>query len=193
MTAEALLFDRRGNRKYLNAEERKLFYRQAMLLPHAEERSFALMLFYTGCRISEALAFTRSNLDQAESVAVFRTLKQRAKLRYRAVPIPESFVRLLEKQAAPLAENEPLWGFCRSTGWKIVKRCMNSADLKGIKATPKGLRHGFAVAGVSAHVPLPLLQRWLGHSNLQTTSIYLDFIGEDERAFAERIWANHAK
>lgn len=182
------MFDRYGNRKYLNFNERALFYREAMGLPDPAERAFALMLFYTGCRISEALAFTRANLDPAESIAVFRTLKQRAKLRYRAVPIPVSFVRFLEDHASGLAEDEPLWRFCRSTGWKIVKRCMKAADLKGIKATPKGLRHGFAVACVAAQVPLPLLQRWLGHSNLQTTSVYLDFIGKDERDFAERLW-----
>lgn len=82
-----------------------------------------------------------------------------------------------------------IWNFGRTTGWKIVKECMVSAKLEGIKATPKGLRHGFAIACISESVPLPTVQKWLGHSRLETTGIYLDYVGDDERALAKRIWA----
>jgi integrase/recombinase XerD len=64
---------------------------------------------------------------------------------------------------------------------------MAQAGLSGIKATPKGLRHAFAIAGVSAGIPLPTIQKWMGHARAETTAIYLDFVGEDERAWARRI------
>lgn len=190
MTGEAPLFDRSGNRKYLNANERRRFYKAAQRLPDAGQRCFALTLYHTGCRISEALELTPARVDLAEGLVVFRTLKQRGKLKYRAIPIPKDLLVALRRQSVQLAPDESLWSFCRTTGWKIIKRCMGDAKLGGVKATPKGLRHGHAIACVSAEIPLPILQRWLGHSSLQTTGIYLDFVGDDERDLAARVWSS---
>jgi integrase/recombinase XerD len=50
---------------------------------------------------------------------------------------------------------------------------------------PKGLRHGFGVCAFQANVSTHLVQRWLGHASLRTTTIYADVIGRDERAFAD--------
>ena len=49
---------------------------------------------------------------------------------------------------------------------------------------PKGLRHGFGVAAVSAGSPLNLVQKWLGHAQLTTTAIYADAVGEEEQSIA---------
>lgn len=182
------MFDRQGNRKYLNTNERTGFHRAVLRLHEPEERAFALTIFYTGCRISEALALTPSGVDMAERLVILKTLKQREKQRIRALPIPDELLHALEQQTEGCAPHERLWNFCRTTGWKIIKHCMADAGLDGIKATPKGLRHGYAIACVLAGVPLPMLQRWLGHANLSTTSIYLDFVGEDERKLAEKVW-----
>jgi integrase len=40
----------------------------------------------------------------------------------------------------------------------------------------------------AARLPPHLVQRWLGHASLRTTSIYGDVIGPEERAFAARMW-----
>jgi integrase len=188
MTGATLLFDRSGNRKYLNAKERRRFYEAALCLADPGQKCFALTLFHTGCRISEALELTLARVDLAEGLVVFRTLKQRGKLKHRAIPIPNDLLVALRQQAAQFAPDELLWSFCRTTGWKIIKKCMSDAKLGGVKATPKGLRHGYAIACVSAEIPLPILQRWLGHSSLQTTGIYLDFVGDDERDLASKVW-----
>jgi site-specific recombinase XerD len=65
---------------------------------------------------------------------------------------------------------------------------MVAAGLDGPHASPKGLRHGFGVAAVCAGVPLNLVQRWLGHAQLSTTSIYADAVGEEEQSIAARMW-----
>jgi integrase len=190
MMADTALFDRSGNRKYLNSSERAGFLAAALCLADLGSKSFALTLFHTGCRISEALAVTPAAVDQTERLLVLRTLKQREKLRHRAIPVPDSLLDQLRIRAASRGHSEKLWPFCRATGWKIIKKCMAEADLAGIKATPKGLRHGYAIACVSSGVPLPTVQRWLGHASLHTTGIYLDFVGEDERELAARVWAH---
>ena len=39
------------------------------------------------------------------------------------------------------------------TGWRAVHKVMHDARLDGPHASPKGLRHGFGVAAVSAGIP----------------------------------------
>ena len=66
---------------------------------------------------------------------------------------------------------------------------MKSAGVSCSWCVPKGLRHGLAVEAVTqANVPLNMLQRWLGHSRLETTAIYLDAIGPEERKLAHLMW-----
>jgi integrase/recombinase XerD len=71
---------------------------------------------------------------------------------------------------------------------------MSAAGISGARAMPKGLRHAFGVNAFQSNVPPHLVQRWLGHASLRTTSIYGDVIGPDERAFATRMWTgDHQK
>ena len=72
------------------------------------------------------------------------------------------------------------------TGWRRVCEVMARATVRGPQASPKGLRHGFGVAAVTAGVPLNLVQKWLGHAQLSTTAIYADAVGEEEHAIAAR-------
>ncbi|HEY2132375.1 MAG TPA: tyrosine-type recombinase/integrase [Acetobacteraceae bacterium] len=74
------------------------------------------------------------------------------------------------------------------TGWRAVHAVMAVAGLDGPQASPKGLRHGFGVAAVSAGIPLNLVQKWLGHAQLTTTAIYADATGAEEKDIARRMW-----
>jgi site-specific recombinase XerD len=65
---------------------------------------------------------------------------------------------------------------------------MAAAQIDGTQASPKGLRHGFGVAAVSAGIPLNLVQKWLGHAQLSTTAIYADAVGTEEKNIAARMW-----
>jgi site-specific recombinase XerD len=66
---------------------------------------------------------------------------------------------------------------------------MEAADIVGLHASPKGLRHGFGIKAVVSNVPLNITQKWLGHAQLSTTAIYTDAIGPEERQIAQRMWA----
>lgn len=65
---------------------------------------------------------------------------------------------------------------------------MEKAGVSGGMASPKGLRHGFAVACLTQNIPLPTVQKWLGHDRLETTAIYLEVSGNEERELAKRLW-----
>ena len=79
------------------------------------------------------------------------------------------------------------------TGWRAVHAVMATAGLDGPQASPKGLRHGFGVAAVSAGIPLNLVQEWLIHAQLTTRAIYADAVGAEEKDIAQRSEAASAE
>jgi integrase len=189
------LYDLQGQRKYLTPSERASFLQAARIAPEAV-RTFCWTLAYTGCRISEALALTAARVDLSDGVVVIESLKKRRKGVYRAIPVPPPFLIALD-QAHDLsaARRQPgggigirLWQWSRATAWRHVRVVMKAAGINGLHATPKGLRHGFGIKAVASNVPLNMTQRWLGHSQLATTSIYLDAVGAEEKQIAERMW-----
>ncbi len=181
------LFDRSGNRKYLVARERLAFVRSA----HAaggEIGAFCLTLAFTGARISEVLALVAERIDSADEAIAFRTLKQRKKTVFRAVPVPSSLIAMLTGCVADPKSRIFPWG--RTTGWKIVKAVMRDAGIGEALCKPIALRHAFAVEAGQKSVPLNIVQRWLGHARIETTAIYASAIGDEERNLARRAWGS---
>lgn len=181
------IYDRQGRRKYLTTGERVRFRVCAAKLKPLE-KCFCLLFYYTGLRISEALEVGRERLDLAEGVVRIRTLKRRKDGVFRAVPLPRSFLRELARLGASSPEKERLWPFSRKTGYRLIKSVMRDAKISGIHACPRGLRHSFGIACVQKNIPLPTISKWMGHSSINTTAIYLNAVGREERLFAKRIW-----
>ncbi len=190
---EMRLFDAEGGRLYVSADERARFL-VAAAEESREHRIFCHLLHYTGCRPSEGLELTPQRILLDENTIVFHTLK---KTQYRHIPVP---VRLIEdldlvfdlrrmmKSQQP--QNTPLWSMSRPTAWRMVKRAMARAGIEGPQGTAKGLRHGFGIAMLSGEKPLPLnvLRDLLGHSDTQTTEIYLQVIGYEKRQLVMQAW-----
>lgn len=176
-----------GARKYLNVAERRRFHDALEHLP-ADARLFCLVLMWSGCRVSEALALTPAAIDLDTGVVSFVTLKRRKDGIIRQIPIPKSLADELEgtfalraRQLDPLLNSRRLWRWNRVTAWRRIKKVMHAAGIMGLAASPKGLRHTFGVAAFQAHVPPHIVQRWLGHASLRTTAIYGD-VSRDESA-----------
>lgn len=186
------LYSSRGQRKYLSADERRRFLATAMALPRCELGTLCLVLAHTGCRISEALALTPAALALADDVIVIRCLKKRnGQVVFRELPIPPELGQVLRATHALERKDagSRLWRLSRSGAWRLIKAVMRAAGIaEGPHATPKGLRHAFGLHAIRSGVPLNLVQRWLGHASLATTSIYLQAVGIEEREFAARMW-----
>ena len=188
------LFGPSGSRKYLNAAERHRFVEAARHMP-SKIRLFCLTLRWSGARISEVIALTPAAIDIESGVACIETLKRRKRGIVRQVQPPPDVLHELNHafklriaQRDPLVATLRLWRWSRTTAWRYVKAVMAAAGITGRPAMPKGLRHGFGVNAFQSNVPPHLVQRWLGHASLRTTSIYGDVIGAEERAFAARMW-----
>ena len=179
-------YDPKGRRKYLSRKEGRAFVNCARRLSR-EHSLFCLTLFYTGIRISEALALTAGDVDLDTSTIGIRCLKKRKRMEYRRIPVPEFLSKGLAKLAAEKPESRP-WSYSRTTAWRIIKRVMSSAKIEGIHATTKGLRHAFGVRGALEQIPLSIIQGWMGHANPATTAIYLAVCDEEELHLIRRTW-----
>jgi integrase/recombinase XerD len=184
-----------GLRKYLTAGERDAFLREAERADRAV-RTLCMTLAYAGCRLSEALALTSDRVDLAAGVLVFESLKKRRAGIFRSVPVPPALLDALDlvhgireiQTRRGKGRSVQLWPWSRMTGWRAVNAVMRSAGLEGVPASPKGLRHGFGVAAVTAGIPLNLVQKWLGHAQLSTTAVYANAVGAEEKDIAKRMW-----
>lgn len=189
------LYDAAGHRKYLTAEERRAFLAAAEKAARPV-RTLCLVLAYTGCRVSEALALTADRIDLEAGTIVFESLKKRRRGVYRAVPVPAPVLEALDlvhgireaQRSKSHGATVRLWPFHRASAWRYVAAVLAEASVQGPQASPKGLRHGFGVQAVAAGVPLNLVQKWLGHAHLSTTAIYADAVGAEEQHIMHRMW-----
>jgi integrase len=125
-------------------------------------------------------------VDRSNAALVFETLKRRKRGVYRAVPVPDRL--LMHLGQLPACRSQKLWPWGRTTAWKIVKSTMRDAGIAEPLCKPKSLRHAFAVEAGQKGIPLNIVQRWLGHARIETTAIYANAIGEEERQLAVRVW-----
>lgn len=192
-----MLIDHAGRRKYLVPAEWRAFL-QAARRAEARTRTFCFVLSFTGARVSEVLALTPASVDFANSALIIKCLKRREQGIYRSVPVPKGLIALLEQthqvslaKSNIEASGERLWPWCRGTGWGRVKQIAEIAGLPEWLRCPRMLRHSFGVEGTTyAGVPVGIIKRWLGHVRLESTLIYCEAVGEQERIHSNRMFAD---
>ena len=204
ISAEMRIFSGTGERLYLTEAERHRFLKSTSE-ESRENRILCSVLHYTGCRPSEALELTPSKIMLTDRVIVFRSLKKRKhdnqgniKLpQYRSIPVPDRLIEELDlvfdlRRIAKTGKgsDELLWSISRATAWRMVKKVMNRASIKGKQATSKGLRHGFGIAMLSGEraLPITILRDLMGHSDSKITEIYLQAVGAEKRNMVMNAW-----
>ena len=161
-------------------------------------RGLIVMLWRAGLRISEALTLAESDLDARRGAVLVRRGKGG---RRREVGMDDWgwqelqpwLARRLELPVGPL--------FCIITGSTRGRRWSSAAARSEVRHTaavagvrrrfaPHQLRHAHAVEMAREGVPLIVIQRQLGHTNLGITSIYLQ--GIDNAEIIETVHARRA-
>lgn len=157
-----------GERKYLNREERQNF-KMAALYMEPTIQSFCLMIYYTGCRLGEALEVTPNRLDYDGQRVLLRTLKQNRDNsgkpeRYRLVELPMPFLASLESHFKARSRkgsktgDQRIWNFTGRTGQNYIKKVMTAAEISGKKTSSRGLRHSMGVMLALDKVPINVIQ-----------------------------------
>jgi site-specific recombinase XerD len=147
-----------------------------------------VVLWRAGLRINEALSLTESDLDQRRGSILIRHGKndRRREVGMDAWAWSALEPWLTERTKLPAG---PLFcvivGRTRGHAWSATaaRLELHRAALEaGVRRrfAPHQLRHAHAVELLHEGIPLPLIQRQLGHSHLSTTGTYLQGIDTEE-------------
>ncbi len=157
-------------------------------------------LWHTGARISELLALTPGHftLEVKQPYVSIQALKTRGRprkgqqgMKPRMVPLSnESFLIQLDRYLVSnkLRKNERIWPVTRSAMNKRVDRLVDTMHSKPlIKVSPHTFRHSFAVNAILHGTPLPVLQGWLGHADINSTLVYTQVLSLETYHLMQRI------
>ena len=141
----------------------------------------------------EALELTCDRVDVKRRSVTFESVRKRRAGVFRTVPVPPQLIDVLDqvhnvRKRRSRGHYRFLWHWRRTQAWRNVREVMSQAGIQGPQATPKGLRHGFGVIAAQRHIPLTLIQQWMGHASLEVTASYLTVLTHDELTWAARLW-----
>ena len=163
------------------------------------DRALITVMYRSGLRVSEALALEPKDVDlHIGAIAVLHGKGDRRRtvgIDPGAAPIIEHWVEVRKARLAP-PRGVPLFCSqkCRTMSKSMVREMLvRIAARAGIekRVHPHGLRHTMAYELLMEGVPIPIIQRQLGHASLQTTDTYLSHIAPKQvlEFMSERSWA----
>lgn len=147
----------------------------------AQARLLMMMQWRAGLRVSEALALRAADISSLDDPKPTLHVHYGKGGKDRIVPVHPELAAALRvvMQFAPTPG--PLVKATRGTAWRWVQEATVQALAAGSLSPGKRvgthtLRHSAARHWLSNGVQINLVSLWLGHSNLQTTLIYLRLV-----------------
>lgn len=170
---------------FMTAEELKVFFECIDLKHKTGYKHYVMLttLYETATRVSELINIQTTDLFFSENPYIKIVGKGNKE---RIVYINDSVVSMIKEYRKKfnisngyLFLNNSGNQFTRYGVNKIVKNYFEQAKqkcqtLRSKTITPHSFRHTKAVHFLQNGTALPIIQRFLGHSNIQTTEIYLD-------------------
>jgi len=140
-------------------------------------------LLWTGARIGEALAIRNVDIHLDIDVIDLITLKRRRPT-MRSIPLhrdlKDAIMSYFIEFHTDMRSQEKTFPMSRQAVNLYLKRMQR--DL-GFRIHAHKFRHTFGVKAILNHVPLSVLQKWLGHAGIFTTGIYTEITGMDTSQF----------
>lgn len=160
-------------------------------------RALITVMYRGGLRLGEALAVSPKDIDAEQGTVTVLRGKGGRRRTVGLDPGAMAMVLLwVEKRGDfNVGPKRPL--FCTLTGGKLHQSYVRTllprlASRAGIekRVHPHGLRHTLAYELMMEGIPVPLIQRQLGHASLATTDRYLQSIAPAEviEAMRQRQW-----
>ena len=181
-------------RKILELIQNKITADRRRVKQHKKYYLLAKVLFRTGARISEALMLKPIDINLATNTVRLRTLKQgrdrtgKKKEKYRTIPLHpdlrDAYMQYLLEFNINQKSEDLLFPMKRQPVDQYFKGMEPEI---GIKIYAHKFRHTFAVKAIMDNVPLNVVQQWLGHASIFTTSVYTQITGLDTSQFMERV------
>ena len=173
--------------EYIEAHEVNALIRAA---PNPRARLLMMIEWRAGLRVSEALALEVGDLSLDVELPTLRVRQGKGR-KARTVPVhPELHSALSSAlQFGNIAESDKIVKASRSTADRWIKEATAGAQKAGAIASGRRisnhtLRHSYACHLLTSGIPINYLSRWLGHSSIQTTLIYLELVPDPSGSLA---------
>ena len=166
---------KKRERTFLEEEEVEEIFKH---IDHPILKAAIQTMFYTGVRVSELINLKLEDIDMDSRLIYVISGKGN---KDRVVPISKKLYSIINnymEHIRPETESDRV--FCtKKTGAisapyinLVLKRAQQSMGLEK-NISSHILRHSFASNLIKANVPLPYLQKLLGHADLRVTSVYI--------------------
>jgi len=145
-------------------------------------------LWQTGARVTEALSVKVSDIDFYSKVVHMPSLKKKSP-QIKTIPLQGELLGELGAYIGQkgLKKEDRIFSITRQHAHRIVRDACIKGGIEKARSHPHVLRHSFSVNAVLQRVPLPILQKWLGHSDIKNTMVYLQILSQDTRDFYEAL------
>ena len=152
-------------------------------------------LYRTGGRIDEVLLLRPADVNLGTNSVRMKTLKQGRdretglqKEKYRIIPLHVELRDVYMQYLLEMNINQKSENLLFPMQRQVVDLYFKKLQARlGFGIHAHKFRHTFAVKAIMDNMPLNVLQQWLGHSSIFTTSIYTQITGMDTSEFMERI------
>jgi len=147
----------------------KWLRREAMKKPTIDN-VLPLVVALTGCRISECLELTTTDIDSDNGVLHIKTLKG-GKGAKRVVPVPTWLFAILERYILYNGVGYKLFPISRTHAWRIIKQKTGKR--------PHALRHAYGMYMLFKGLDIETARRLMGHSSWDMVKHYVSTVGID--------------
>lgn len=170
------------------------------LLSHVQRPHYRLclqLIYSGGLRVSEGVGLQVNEIDSERHQLHLRQSKGR---KDRRVPLPQLLLQALREFW--VTHRNPIWLFPKRDRFGFLAEATSPMSRSGISAafrqareqsdlrksvTIHTLRHSWATHLLEAGVSLHVVQNWLGHTSLKTTSHYLHLTRKAEDVAVTRL------
>lgn len=153
-----------------------------------------LLIRYTGARLSEILNLDfRRDVDCSRRIVRLRKSAAANDAQRRDVQIPELLAQEIQTTLRELPSGKAQGKLFKVDPSHVRRKFYERAEAAGFpreSGTPEAIRRSRAVELMQSNVPLPVVQKILGHSTPNLAASYVEFSEEDlrrvERFYVER-------
>ena len=148
-----------------------------------------LLIRYTGGKLNEVLALNPfQDVDFKHHLVFLGRTKKRNGRSQREVQIPEVLSEEIKSSLGDSDFKKYLGNFFKVDPGHVRRKFYERAIDAGLPATmgaPESIRRSRAIELMQSNMPLPVVQKMLGHSTLNMTASYVDFSDTDMRQVAK--------
>jgi type 1 fimbriae regulatory protein FimB len=177
---------------FLTQDELK---RLVTTIKNKRDRAIILMAYRHGLRASEIGLLQRADLDLKQGRVTIHRLKGSLSGVY---PMQPDMVKLLHSHLRERTDESPYLFVSnrnvpidRSTLWCLMQRYGTLAKLPKEKQKFHILKHSIATHLLDAGADLSFVKDWLGHANIQNTTIYARVTTATRDSKARQLFSSH--